>query len=218
MKKALLIILSVGALLTACKDDTAGVTTRIVTPSFPGLVLNGQPVVSTAVGAGAFTDPGATGYDSVANTSFPLQPVENDVNLTAPGFYSVQYEAKNVYGYRTNASRLVLVSAVPATDDISGTYERVPNRQPVTLTKVSTGLYVIDNIGGVPDSPEYLFPVYLGLPTETTLEAPPQPNPFGGGVGISGGQIVRQGSTITFSYIVEGNGFGTARRTFVKVN
>ncbi len=218
MKKSFLIITGICLALVACKDDTENVTTRVVTPSFPGLVLNGQPIVSASVGSGTFTDPGATGYDSIANTSTALQPLENDVDLTTPGFYSVQYEAKNVYGYRTNVNRLVLVSAVPASDDISGTYERIPNRQQVTLTKAGTGLYVIDNIGGVPGDPEFVFPVYVGLPTETAIQAPPQPSPFGGNVTITGGQIQRTGNTISFSYSVIGTRFGTAPRTFVKVD
>lgn len=219
MKKVFLLITGVCAvLLSSCEDETAGVTTRIVTPTYPNIVFSGEQVISTNVGSGAFTDPGAAAFDSITSTSTPLQPVSNDVDLTSPGFYSVQYEAENVYGYRSNAARLVLVTPVPAADDISGTYERIPNRQPVTLTKVGTGLYVIDNIGGVPGSPEYVFPVYVGLPGEAMMEAPPQFNPLGGTVSITDGQVERTGGTITFSYRVLGSGFGTAPRTFVKVS
>ncbi len=219
MKKAFLIIASACmALLSACEDETAGVTTRIVTPTYPDIRFNGEPIVSTGLGSGAFTDPGATAFDSITSTSTPLQPLSNDVDLTQTGFYSVQYEAKNVYGYLSNAARLVLVSTVPAADDISGTYERIPNRQPVTLTKVGTGLYVINNVGGVPASPEYEFPVYVGLSSETVMEAPPQLNPLGGTVSIADGKVVRAGGAVTFSYVVIGSGFGTAVRTFVKVS
>jgi hypothetical protein len=218
MKKTICILLSLCLGTAACKDDTEGVTTRIVTPSFPGLVLKGEPVVSTGIGSGTFTDPGATGIDSIANTTVELQPLSNDVDLTKPGFYSVQYEAKNVYGYRTNVNRLVLVSAVPATDDISGTYRRIPNNQEVTLTKAGTGLYIIDNIGGVPGDPGYVFPVYVGVPTENVVAVPPQANPFGGNVSVTEGTLKREGNTITFSYRVQGAGFSTTPRTFVKVD
>ena len=200
----------------ACKKITTDdVTTRIVTPNFPGLTLKGEQIVSTGVGTGTFTDPGAVGYDSIAKTSVELQPIANTVDLTKPGFYSVQYEAKNVYGYRSNSSRLVLVTSVSASDDISGVYTRT-NGQKVTLTKRGTGLYSIDNIGGVPNAPEYLFPIYVGIPTETTLDVPPQPNPLGGDVFVTGGTLTRTATSITFSYIVRGSGFGTATRTFVK--
>jgi len=218
MKKIIYVLIAACLGTAACKKITTDeVTTRIVTPSFPGLTLKGEPVVSTGVGTGTFTDPGATGYDSVAKTSTDLQPLANTVDLTTPGFYSVQYEAKNVYDYRTNSNRLVLVTAVSASDDISGVYTRTSNGQEVTLTKQGTGLYITDNIGGVAGDPDFLFPVYVGIPTETTLDVPPQPNPFGGDVFVTGGKVVRTATTITFSYVVRGAGFGTATRTFVKV-
>jgi hypothetical protein len=205
-------------LVVSCKVvDTENTTTRIVRPTFPTIVFTGDPIISTTVGGGTFTDPGAIGYDSITSTSTPLQPIANTVDLSEPGFYSVQYETRNTWGYRSNRNRLVLVSSVPASDDISGIYRRTSNGQEVTLTKKGTGLYVINNIGGVAGNPDFVFDVYVGIPTLTTLQVPPQPNPLGGNISVQNGQVQRNGNNVSFSYVVVGSGFGTATRTFTKV-
>jgi hypothetical protein len=215
--KSLCFILLAVVLMSSCKIiKTDDKTTDIVKPSQPGLTLKGDAIISTGIGTGNFTDPGAVGYDSVRKVSTELQPLVNAVDLTKPGFYAVQYEAKDVYGYRNNKNRLVLVTSTPASDDISGEYRRT-NGQVVTLTKKGTGLYVIDNIGGVASNPDYLFDVYIGVPTLTSLAVPEQENPFGGNVFVSDATITRSGSSISFSYIVRGAGFGTAKRTFNKI-
>ncbi len=202
----------------ACKMiKTDDKITRVVTPSFPGLILKGDAITGTTVGTGAFNDPGAIGYDSVTKVSTNLVPLVNDVDLTKPGFYTVQYEAKNSYGYRTNMNRLVLVTSVSPTDDISGTYKRTSNGQTVTLTKKGTGLYTIDNIGGVSGNPAYLFDIYVGITSQSTIEVPTQSDPNGADIFVTEGTLVKSGNDVTFSYRVQDKSlFGTQVRTFVK--
>ncbi len=218
MKRIYIIMLSGLVLIQACKMiSTEDVTTRIVTPSFPGLTLKGDSVTSRGIGTGTFTDPGATGYDDIAKVTTELVPLVNKVDLTKAGFYSVQYETKNTYGYRTNKNRLVLVTSVDESDDISGEYRRT-NGQLVTLTKKGRGLYLIDNVGGVPGNPDYLFPVYLGVTDLTTIQGPAQENPFGGNISVTDGEITRSGNAITIVYKVKGSGFSETPRTFTKVD
>jgi hypothetical protein len=210
---ALVLVVMVG-----CKKEDDPVST-VVNVSYPTIELAGDPVVSLSVGD-SYTEAGATGTDDISGATSQLTPISNNVDPSTPGFYSVLYSTKNSNGYVTTAIRLVLVSSANPALDISGTYARTSNGVEVHVTKVGTGLFIIDNIGGVADAtPEdYLFDVYMGMPTDSTLEIPVQPN----GPGL-GGEVYADNASIslapgdtTFSYVVHGAGFGTALRTFVK--
>jgi len=219
MKKAILAMILVGAIFSACRKKTEDVS--IVAPvGHPTIALIGTPVSSTPVGSGTFTDPGAVGYNDITGDSVPLSaPASNDVDLTTPGFYSVvwSFTISNGYvDYTATKPRLVLVTPVNPAADYSGVYARVSNGVQVNITKIGPGLYTTDNIGGVagatPD--DYMFTVYLGQPSDTTLEAPPQPNNLGGNVTIQNGTFSVSAVDTSFSYVVIGSGFGTATRVF----
>lgn len=213
MKKLIIPIILAGFLFTACKKETKDVS-NVVTVSYPTIMLNGAQIISQPIGTGAYTDPGAIGTDDLTGATTSLTPVINDVDLTTPGFYAVKYTTKNSNGYITSSTRLVLVTPVDSTVDLSGTYARTSNGQTVTVTKRGTGLYTTDNVGGVAGSPGYIFDIYFGQVSDTTIEVPPQANPLGGDVYCIGGTL-NTNSPITYSYIVKGSGFGTSRRTFV---
>jgi hypothetical protein len=219
MKKAILMMILLSAIFSACRKKTEDVS--IVAPvGHPTIGLIGNQVFSTAAGPGTFTDPGAVGYNDITGDSVPLtSPTSNNVDLSTPGFYSVvwNYTISNGYvDYTAIKSRLVLVTSVDPNADYSGTYARVSNGVQVHLTKIAAGLYITDNIGGVagatPD--DYLFDVYLGQPTDSTLEAPLQPNNLGGQVTIQNGTFSVAAVDTSFSYVVIGSGFGTATRVF----
>jgi hypothetical protein len=220
MKKSVLSIFVLGVILSACREKTEDVS--LVAPvGHPTIGLIGTELFSTAAGPGTFTDPGAVGYNNITGDSVPLTaPISNNVDLSAPGFYSVvwSYTINNGYiDYTTTKSRLVLVTSVAPITDYSGTYARTSNGVEVHLTKILTGLYVIDNIGGVDltiNPPQYEFDVYLGQTTDSTLECPPQPNPFGEEVTIELGTFSVTALDTSFSYRVLGAGFGPAIRTF----
>ena len=218
MKKVILSILALGLLLSACRDITEDVST-VTQASHPTIGFIGTPVSSTPVGTGTYVDPGAVGYNDLTGDSVPLSaPVSNNVDLTTAGFYSVVWSFTVSNGYvdfTTTRPRLVLVTPVDPNADYSGVYERTANGYPVNFTKVGPGLYSTDNIGGVP-IPDYEFTVYLGQASDTTLEAPLQPNPLGGNVTIEDGVFTVSAVDTSFSYVVIGAGFGTATRTFVK--
>ncbi|HEY9259304.1 immunoglobulin-like domain-containing protein [Chitinophaga sp.] len=211
--KALYIFLAGAMLLSACSKNSEDVYTKMVTPTFPTITLKGDPVVTLSVG-GTYTDAGATGYDSITKVSTELTPLSNNVDPANAGFYVVSFLTKNVYGYRTSADRLVLVTTISPSDDISGSYKRVGNNEIVHVVKAGTGLYTIDNVGGVAGAPApFVFPYYIGFPDENTFEGPSQNTPLGG-LSLSNTSITRSGANITLKYVVINPNFGTAVRTF----
>ncbi|PSL43822.1 uncharacterized protein DUF5011 [Chitinophaga niastensis] len=204
----LLIIILIGA----CKKETT--STRLVTPTFPVITLKGSALVSAGVG-GTYTDPGATVFDSITNTTSPLAPTSNNVDLSTTGFYSVSFNAINVWGYRSAASRMVLVTTVSPADDISGVYHRTSNGATVNIVKVGTGAYQLDNVGGVLNNPAFVFPFFIGFTDASTFQGPPQNTPLGQ-LSIDNTSITRSGSTIKLKYVVHNPNFGTSVRTFIR--
>jgi hypothetical protein len=110
-------------------------------------------------------------------------PTTSDVDLTTNGFYSATYIKKTESGYNLKATRLVLITPVPAIEDYSGVYYRSTSSGdvPVNVTKVGTGLYKIDNVGGVPNNPSFIYDVYFGkLDNTSTITVPTQVCPLDG--------------------------------------
>jgi len=197
---------------TGCKKKVDDVS-QVVKVTYPTIVLTGDSVVSTSLGTGVYTDPGATGTDDITGASSTLTPVVNNVDLTQPGFYSVKYTTKNSNGFQTSKVRLVLVTAVDPALDYSGTYARTSNGQEVHVTKVGTGLYTTDNVGGVPDNPAFVFPVFFGQTSDTTIQVPLQSTPLGDLYAVNGGLYVAPDDT-AFNYAIRNGNFGTQQRTF----
>lgn len=217
MKKLIYIALIAGISVVSCKKDPDPVS-KVVAVSYPTITLNGNAIVSTGIGSGAYTDPGATGLDDVTGQTSTLSPVSNNVDLTTPGFYSVKYSMKNSNGYISESTRLVLVTSADPATDISGPYHRVSNGQDVTFTKQGTGLYTTDNVGGVPGSPAYVFDVYFGMvdnnATAASIQVPSQPNALGGDVYCDVTDFQMDAADTAISWVVRGAGFGTAVRVF----
>ncbi|MBO9730713.1 MAG: DUF5011 domain-containing protein [Chitinophaga sp.] len=214
MKALLYIFLAGAVMLTACTKKSENVYTKMVTPVFPVLTLKGDPVVTLSVG-GSYTDAGATGYDSLTNTTTQLTPTSNNVDAANAGFYVVNFQTINLWGYRTLGSRLVLVTTISPADDISGTYKRTSNGQEVHVVKKGTGLYTVDNPGGVAGNPAFIFPYYIGFTDASTFEGPTQNTPLGG-LTLSSTSIIRNGTDVTLKWVVNNPNFGTSVRTFVK--
>lgn len=199
--------------LTSCDKNPDPVST-VVTVSYPTIALNGDQIVSTVIGTGAYTDPGATGTDDITGATSTLSPVLNNVDLTSPGFYSVKYSMKNSNGYITESTRLVLVTSVDPAVDLSGPYHRVSNNQGVTVTKRGTGLYTTDNVGGVAANPAFIFDVYMGQVDDANLVVPTQPSALGGDIYCDNTTLDISPADTSYSYIVRGSGFGTAVRVY----
>src|SRR5262245_57580984 len=94
----------------------------------------------------------------------------------------------NANGFITNATRFVLVTGVPASDDWSGLWQRNADpTRPVNVAKLGTGLYSVDNIGGfiLPDqAPAYA--AYIGFVNDSTIEIPSQISPTDGATRVAG--------------------------------
>ncbi len=196
---------------SACDKRETDDVSQVVKVTFPVVDLKGDPIVSVGVGTGKFTDPGATSFDSITSQKTDLVPIINTVDLTKPGFYSVEYKSKNQFGHASSATRLVLVTSVDPSVDFSGKWVR-SNGVEVNIKKKGRGLYTIDNVGGVPNAPEYIFDVYIGQVSADKIEIPSQPNPIGGFVSCN----VKSFSLTKIVYAVSGSGFGPADRTFTK--
>lgn len=214
MKKLIYIAAIAGLSLASCSKDPDPVST-LVTVSYPVITLNGDAIVSTGIGSGAYVDPGATGLDDVTGQTSTLTPVFNNVDLTTAGFYSVKYSMKNSNGYVSVATRLVLVTSADPNIDISGQYHRVSNGQTVTVTKRGPGLFTTDNVGGVAGNPAFIFDVYFGMVNDTEIVVPVQPSGLGGDIYCDVTGFTISPADTSFSWVVHGSGFGTANRVFV---
>ena len=218
MKKIIISIIAICCLFVACTKEVQNVS-KVVTVVYPSITLNGSAIVSTGVGTGAYVDPGATGYDILTGSTKTLTPILNNVDLTTPGFYSVEYSDTNADGFYASVIRLVLVTGVSSATDLSGTYARQSNGQTVTVTKQGTGLYTTDNVGGVANNLAFIFPVYFGQISDTTIAVPVQPCGVGGTVycdnGSGGPCTLDTLAPITFAWVVHNGSFGTSLRVFV---
>lgn len=222
MKRIIILILAITPVLyfTACKKKytTDNVTEKIVKPHTPTITLNGPQFISVPVGAGDYTDQGATGLDDNTGLTTNLTPEPYNVDLSTPGFYTVIYKFRNTDGYTTDLTRFILVTDVSDSLDYSGVYVRTTGT-PTNISKVARGLYKTDNVGGVGangvPNPAFLDDVYFGQIDDSTLVFPEQPTIFGNLYCVN--SFIRStASDSTLTYAVRNSAFGTAQRTFVK--
>lgn len=210
-----ILLLSVAGLvifLGACKKEPK-IVSQVVRVQYPLLVLNGAEYVSIMVG-GSFTDPGAKMYDSITGIwTDPLAPTQSAVDPNTPGMYPIVYEGTNKYGFKSQIVRWVAVTNISASEDISGLYKRTANGSPMNVTKIATGIYSVDNIGGVNGIPEYIYPLYFVQLSDSTVDFPPQNGPFGI-TSTKNEKLTKSSSDTTLAWVVVGPGFGTALRTF----
>ncbi|GBL35859.1 hypothetical protein EMGBS15_14540 [Filimonas sp.] len=203
------------ALFTAavgCKKKIENVS-EVVTASYPDITVIGAQFVSIPVG-GTFTDAGSSANDTVTGET-SLQPISvtNDIDPTTPGFYTVQYKYKNKYGYTNTATRFVLVTDISDTVDYAGLYLRSTNSAPMNVTKVATGLYRTDNVGGVPLPSSFAITAYFGQINDSTLVVPAQPTAAGELYCVNS-KVIPSASDTLITWAVRNASFGTAQRTF----
>lgn len=211
MNIALTTALALALALAGCRKDPEAVS-ETVTVDYPVITLKGDKYVSIGIG-GSFNDPGASMFDKFTNTNTDIQPSQSDVDVNTPGMYPIIYEGTNKYGFKSTAVRWVAVTEVSANEDISGLYLRNINASPMNVNKVATGIYKVDNIGGVNGVPEYIYDMYFVQTSDTTVNFPAQPGPFGTTYTTSE-TLTKSPSDTTLAWRVMGAGFGTAVRTF----
>ncbi len=133
-------------LFNGCKkEDTPS---KVMTVSRPTITLNGPGIVSLNVGE-SYVDQGATYYDSLYGDNGNLTST-TEVNTNEEGFAIVRYSVFNQYGFEGTATRLIAVTSVSDSLDISGTYARTSNGAEAHVTKLGRGVFQTDNVSGAP--------------------------------------------------------------------
>ena len=202
-------ILTMIIVFIACKKKTDGVTeNNLVKPHYPTIKLNGNQFVSTPIGTGAYTDPGAVGTNDQTGAKVNLTPIKNTVDLTTPGFYTVTYEFRNDDGYIVDVTRFVLVTTVSSSKDFSGKYERTNSDSAfvrvANVSKIGIGLYRIDNVGGVKTTTQLpTEPAYIGFPNDSTIQIPLQTTPDGTSLSAADGIFYIDNSVIPSDTIMQ---------------
>lgn len=200
----------IAATVAGCKKEPDPVS-ETVKVMYPVITLKGNKYVSIPVG-GTYNDEGATAFDTFTGQTFDISAA-GTVNTTNPGMFPLLYEATNKYGFKSTEVRWVAVTNISASENIGGLYKRTSNGCPVNVTKVATGIYKVDNVGGVPNNPPYVYDIYFVQMTDSTVDVPAQPGPFGT-TSCDGEQLKKTAGDTTLSWIVMGAGFATNRRTF----
>jgi hypothetical protein len=213
MKKIILCLVVVSTIFASCKKETKDVS-KVYDANASKLELIGDPIYAPPAGTTTYSDPGATFTDDDGSKTVITTPLSLP-DLSTPGFYSVSFKVTSMHGYVRTATRLVLVSKVDPSVDLSGTYLR-PGQGTAIITKLGPGLYKTNNVGGVLNRPEFIFDVYFGQVDATTLVVPTQPNPLGGDLYCNQTSLSKTGSKYTIMWAVLGSGFGTQVRTFVQ--
>lgn len=186
---------------TACKKKDNTVST-LVTYSTPTIVVSGAQYYSIPVG-GALPTISASSYDSFYKESYPVVVDQSTLDNTAPGLYVVNITAKNKYGMKGSAGIYVAVTDVNPTLNLAGSYLRLSNLQPVTVTKRANGLYEIDNVGGVVPPSSAIVPALFVQVDDSTMSFPLQSTSQGDIYGVSASINMADS---TFRYKIGGTG------------
>jgi len=214
MKKINFIIIIAVLLFAACEKETSNVS-KVVKVSYPTITLKGAAYVHISVGA-AYTDAGATLKDDVTGAVSDITAKENSVDPSTPGIYEVSYEAANSNGFKTTATRTVLVLDYTAPAglklNLSGAWLRT-NGIPVNYYEMESGLYSFDNFAGS----ALVYPAYLITPDDSTISIPAQTS-FGLALDCINETLKIAPPDTTISYSVISDPFGDSKRTFNKVH
>ena len=219
MKKLSLLLSVVATIFIACEPENEpnpsveGVS-RVVSVSYPTVELIGDPIIHIPIG-GTFVDPGATLTDDITGAVSTIMATGfDDLDVTKPGLYAIDYEARNSNGFLASATRTVFVfdytppANLDPNFDISGQYIR--GAVVCTITKFDNGLYVTDNVGG-----STFNPAYLVTPDTVSFDIPYQRSYHG--LLLEGvDEIYLPGPPTQLKYRVLADGYGTQQRTFTK--
>lgn len=194
--------------LAGCKKDTTADVSKSVKVSYPEITLNGNQLVTLAVGA-TYNDAGAKLKDDITGAISDIQPTSSNVNTATPGLYIVTFSASNSNGFETTATRLVAVTSVNNPIDRSGTYLRTATGVNCYIAKIAPGVYRVTNPGGAGVGANTI--VYMVETALNVYTAPPQPT-NAGTFSVININFTATGAT----WNVVNAGYGTGTRTFVK--
>lgn len=210
----LIIILAFAGLSCEPELESEGIARGVI--RYPSILLNGVNPAIIAQGE-EFNDPGAQAFLGSDDISDQLETVST-VDTDNYGVYTVSYTVSTINeldqeSVVTQLRTVVVVPNNPNTSvDLSGTYTRSSNGAPATWTKVVDGLYINDNVGGVPPPSIAVLPVFVFHLDNNTVSVPTQPVPNGYGTLSAAITLNMTGYTA----VVTNPFFGTGVRTFVK--
>jgi len=210
MKKILMISFLAAVAFAGCKKKFSTIS-KEVTVSYPTITFTGSQYISIPVG-GTVPNASATAYDSTLHETETVLD-SGSVDVTTPGLYVRTAYAKNSNGYYASVSVYVAVTNISASVDMSGPYQRQSNKVIVNVTKLATGLFMTDNIGGVAPPSAFVIPGIFVVVDDTTMILPNQNSPQGP-IGTSNNTL-NLNVPITYSYVVQNANFGLAQRVFV---
>ena len=181
---------------------------------YPSITINGAKFVAVTEGDG-YIDPGATamlnGDTTTYTTSMTIGPT------TPPAVYTINYTATSPDGSNSDQRIVVVVPASVVVDpviisnDYSGTYLRAVTGVTSTWTKLSTGVYIVENPGG---STGVGLLVVATNYSANNIQIPTQNSPYFGGIVSSSAATYDPPGTYTWNFFAPG--YGTQARIFVK--
>jgi hypothetical protein len=181
---------------------------------YPSVIINGPKFVAVTEGDG-YNDPGATA--KLNGDSIPYTTSMTIGATTPPAVYTINYTATSPDGSNSDQRIVVVVPASVVADpvvishDYSGTYLRAATGVTSTWTKLSTGVYTVENPGG--SSGVGLLVVATNY-SANNIEIPEQDSPYFGGKVSSSKTTMDAGGVYTWKYFAPGYGVGP--RTFAK--
>lgn len=220
MKKLyyILLLFSIVA-FSSCEKDSENVSK---TTYYANFEVKGDKLVVIEKDQ-AYVDAGAVALEGIKE--LPVTTKSN-LDISKAGVYTILYSAKNSDNYDAFAQRTVIVLPVGVssmTDDLSGSYQRDAGKKGVSeWTKISNGLYKCTDVGGAVLPGDY---VYVFNTAKNTIIVPSQPlggsgstitctNAKGGDeIAFTSGSV----GTVSYSWIINNGGYGTAVRNFIKV-
>jgi hypothetical protein len=182
---------------------------------FPVVVTTGSRLVIIQKG-GTFTDSGAT----ATVKGVPLDnTASGTVDVNTPGIYMITYTAINSDGFSgTDFRTVVVLDTDISANDFSGTYLRGATGQTSIWTKISDGVYQVDNPGGAGTG--YGFDVIVVNYSGTMITIPQQfafdPTLRGNNLVSSADEQYFNGASPHYQWVLFASGYGTSLRTFVK--
>ncbi|NCX96297.1 MAG: hypothetical protein EBX41_07780 [Chitinophagia bacterium] len=218
MKKLIIASAALLLLYAACKkkDDNVSI---LATVSYPIITFSGSQYYTIPVG-GSLPDISATAYDTFYKQTCEVVIDKSTLDNTKPGLNIVYASAKNAYGMKSTKAVYVAVTNISPLSNLAGQYYRLSNNDTVNVTKLSTGLYRTDNVGGVlysTSNAQFIIPAYFIQIDDSTIDLPMQETPLGSLYGADDSLSTAVGDTV-YQYSIQGNDyFSKTIRQFKKL-
>ncbi len=214
IKYLIAIVFAITAFAACTKDDnfnypegTVGISKIIY---FPSVTINGDRLIILKEGD-TYTDPGVV---ATLNGAPVDVTTTGTVNTAVPGVYDLAYTAANEQGYTaTDWRTVVVIGNDVSANDLSGTYLRPLTGITSTWTKISDGVYSVENPGGSSGVGMTVIAVNY---TDDQIKIPHQISPDFGEVSSQDESYDGSVDPATYSWVFIAGGYGTSLRTFTK--